>query len=38
MVRLGNVASTLKDNAEHALSSEAERDMNEFLKYGIFFF
>jgi hypothetical protein len=33
MDRLGNVASMLKNNVERALSSGAERDMNEFLKY-----
>jgi hypothetical protein len=38
MDRLGNVATMLKENADYALSSEAERDMNEFLKYGAFDF
>ena len=33
--RLGSVALMLKENAEHAQSSQAERDMNEFLKYGV---
>jgi hypothetical protein len=36
--RLGGVALMLKENAEHTLSSEAARDMNEFLMYGVSFF
>jgi hypothetical protein len=38
MDRLGKVALMLKENAGRALSSEAEQEINEFLKYGIILF